>query len=59
MFVQIFRSTTLYVVVNVNHIVFLEPNGQEGCTVKLSTGDSFYAVESYETIMENINNAIK
>lgn len=57
MFVQIFRSKDMFIMVNVNHIVSLEPvNNGAGCTVMLSTGTSFYSVENYNAILENINN---
>ncbi|SHF46747.1 hypothetical protein SAMN05444408_1266 [Chryseobacterium takakiae] len=57
MFVQIFRSKDVFLMVNINHIVALEPvNNGEGCTVMLNTGTSFYSVENYNAILENINN---
>lgn len=55
MFVQIFRTDTVFVMVNVNHIIFLEPlKHNNGCRVILSSGNGFDSIESYETIIENI-----
>lgn len=57
MFVQIFRNDTQFVMVNINHILFLEPvRNQPGCRVTLTNGTDFYSVEAYTTILENISN---
>lgn len=57
MFVQIFRSNDMYLMVNVNHIVSIEPaiGGGNGCTIILSTGTSFYSIENYNAILNNIS----
>lgn len=57
MFVQIFRSKDIFLMVNINHIVSVEPirNGG-GCTIILSTGLSFHSVEDYNVVLENIGN---
>ncbi len=56
MFVQIFRNDTQFVMVNVNHIMFIEPvRNQPGCRITLVNGTDFYSVEPYNTILENIN----
>lgn len=54
MFVQIFRSETMFVVINIDHIVLLEPVSTGGCRVVLSNGTDFHASESYEVIIKNI-----
>lgn len=57
MFVQIFRSKDIFIMVNINQIVSIEPvNNGGGCTLILSTGVSFYSVENYNSILENISN---
>lgn len=56
MFVQIFRSNNMFIMVNINHIVGLEPVNNGGCTVMLSTGTSFYSMDDYNIILENIGN---
>lgn len=57
MFVQIFRSKDMFIMVNINHIVSIEPaNNGQGCTIILSTGINFHSVEDYNTILGNISN---
>lgn len=54
MFVQIFRNETIFVVVNINQIVYLEPVKSGGCRVVLSNNTDFFASDDHETILENI-----
>jgi len=59
MFVQIFRGNGMFIMVNINHIVSIEPNQRNavGCTIILSTGLTFQSVDNYDTVLENIKNA--
>ena len=57
MFVQIFRDETKFIMVQVDHIIYLEPHiSGKGTTVMLSHGHSFFSPENYNSILENINN---
>ncbi len=53
MFVQIFLSVSDFVLVNVNHLVSLQPNGG-GTSIILSDGTKFHSVETYDQIIERI-----
>lgn len=56
MFVQIFRDETKFIMVQVEHIIYLEPHvSGKGTMIMLSHGHTFYSSENYNAIIENIN----
>lgn len=57
MFVQIFRNETVFIIVNVNNILFFEPAASGvGTRVVLVNGTDFHSSEKYESILNNIQN---
>lgn len=57
MFVKIFRQNGVFVYVNKNNIVFIEPhNSGTGSTITFLNNTSFYSEEDAEVILSKINN---
>lgn len=59
MFVQIFTGRDMFILVNVNHVVSIEPAQRNavGCKIILSTGLTYQSSDDYSIVLENIRNA--
>ncbi|WP_312822788.1 hypothetical protein [Epilithonimonas sp.] len=51
MFIKVYTSVNNFILVNVDHIVYLNPsNSSRGCTLILDTGVRLDSIEDYDVL---------
>ena len=55
MFIKVFTSVNNFILVNANHIVYINPrNANRGCTIILDTGVRLDSVEDYDVLLKQL-----
>ncbi|WP_379963301.1 hypothetical protein [Epilithonimonas sp. UC225_85] len=56
MFLKVFTSVNDFVMVNIDHIVYINPStSNRGCTLILATGVRLNSIEDYDVLLEQLN----
>ncbi|GEM_PF-1196277 len=56
MFIKVFTSSNNFVLVNVDHIVYINPgNPNRGCSLILDTGIRLNSIEDYDVLISQIH----
>ncbi|MBN9338188.1 MAG: hypothetical protein J0I88_10155 [Chryseobacterium sp.] len=55
MFIKVFTAPNTFVLVNVSHIVYINPgNSNRGCSLILDTGVRLNSIEDYDVLLKQI-----
>lgn len=55
MFIKVHTSASNFILVNVNHIVYINPsNSNRGCTIILDTGVRLDSMEDYDVLLQQM-----
>jgi len=55
MFIKVYTSVNNFILVNVNHIVYINPsNANRGCTLILDTGVRLDSIEDYDVLLQQM-----
>ncbi|WP_312766271.1 hypothetical protein [Epilithonimonas sp.] len=55
MFIKVHTSASNFILVNVSHIVYINPsNSNRGCTIILDTGVRLDSIEDYDVLLQQM-----
>ncbi|UQB69389.1 hypothetical protein [Epilithonimonas zeae] len=55
MFIKVYTSVNNFILVNVNHIVYINPsNANRGCALILDTGVRLDSIEDYDVLLQQM-----
>jgi len=55
MFIKVFTSVNAFIMVNVDHIVYINPGTpNRGCSLILATGIRLNSIEDYDKLLEQL-----
>jgi len=56
MFIKVFTAANTFVLVNVHHIVYINPsNANRGCSLILDTGVRLNSIDDYDVLLKQIS----